>query len=214
MRWTIPWVTLLLGVIIVIALYPSFPHQWVVHWNISGQADNWVNKTPAAAGFLLLIAGGLTCIFTTAAWLFAKAPRTRMPAEWADLIVQTNQNYLYLLATSLNLFLIYLACTLPYGPPNPILPIILVIIAITYPMYNAYQLASKMRTRGATPPGYQGLLYNNPNDPRIWVPKLIGYGWTLNFAHARARLIGILLVGIPILLVSCSPLILRLAMQR
>ena len=25
-----------------------------------------------------------------------------------------------------------------------------------------------------------GLFYCNPDDPRAWVPKLRGYGWTLN----------------------------------
>ena len=37
--------------------------------------------------------------------------------------------------------------------------------------------------------GWNGLSYNNPNDPRLWVPKLAGLGATLNFAHARSWLI-------------------------
>ena len=28
-----------------------------------------------------------------------------------------------------------------------------------------------------------GVLYCNPDDPRGWVPKSIGYGWTVNFRH-------------------------------
>lgn len=28
-----------------------------------------------------------------------------------------------------------------------------------------------------------GLFYWNPDDQRIWVPKLMGWGWTLNFAN-------------------------------
>jgi uncharacterized membrane protein len=28
-----------------------------------------------------------------------------------------------------------------------------------------------------------GIMYNNPNDPTIWVEKRVGIGWTLNFAH-------------------------------
>ncbi|WP_411273416.1 DUF5808 domain-containing protein [Daejeonella sp.] len=31
-----------------------------------------------------------------------------------------------------------------------------------------------------------GLIYNNPNDPDVWVKKRIGLGWTLNFAHSRS----------------------------
>ena len=28
-----------------------------------------------------------------------------------------------------------------------------------------------------------GVFYDAPRDPRVWVPKRWGLGWTLNFAH-------------------------------
>jgi uncharacterized membrane protein len=34
--------------------------------------------------------------------------------------------------------------------------------------------------------GWNGIIYNNPKDARLWVPKISGYGTTLNFAHRRA----------------------------
>src|SRR5499427_2168781 len=34
--------------------------------------------------------------------------------------------------------------------------------------------------------GWNGIIYNNPRDPRLWAPKISGYGTTLNFAHRRA----------------------------
>lgn len=37
--------------------------------------------------------------------------------------------------------------------------------------------------------GWNGIIYNNPQDPRLWVPKISGYGTTLNFAHRRAWVI-------------------------
>ena len=30
------------------------------------------------------------------------------------------------------------------------------------------------------------IIYNNPNDPDIWVRKKTGFGWTLNFAHSQS----------------------------
>ena len=36
--------------------------------------------------------------------------------------------------------------------------------------------------------GWNGIVYDNPKDPRLWVPKISGYGTTLNFAHRRAWL--------------------------
>ncbi len=37
--------------------------------------------------------------------------------------------------------------------------------------------------------GWNGFIYCNAEDPRLWVPKLAGFGMTLNFAHGRAWLI-------------------------
>ena len=37
--------------------------------------------------------------------------------------------------------------------------------------------------------GWNGIIYSNPRDPRLWVPKISGYGTTLNFAHRRAWLL-------------------------
>jgi uncharacterized membrane protein len=37
--------------------------------------------------------------------------------------------------------------------------------------------------------GWNGIIYSNPKDPRLWVPKISGYGTTLNFAHRRAWLL-------------------------
>ena len=31
-----------------------------------------------------------------------------------------------------------------------------------------------------------GLVYHNPNDPKTWVSKQFGWGWTLNFASSSA----------------------------
>jgi uncharacterized membrane protein len=47
--------------------------------------------------------------------------------------------------------------------------------------------------------GWNGLIYRNPNDSRIWVPKMAGMGYTLNFAHGRAWAIMAALLVLPLL---------------
>jgi len=37
--------------------------------------------------------------------------------------------------------------------------------------------------------GWNGIIYSNPKDPRLRVPKISGFGTTLNFAHRRAWLL-------------------------
>lgn len=44
-----------------------------------------------------------------------------------------------------------------------------------------------------------GLFYANAQDPRLWVPKRFGVGWTLNFGHGASWLILALILAIPAL---------------
>lgn len=41
-----------------------------------------------------------------------------------------------------------------------------------------------------------GVIYYNPDDPRVWVEMTVGYGWTLNFAHPQAATYLVVLMGI------------------
>jgi uncharacterized membrane protein len=53
---------------------------------------------------------------------------------------------------------------------------------------------------------YGGIIYNNPDDPALFVEKRYGLGWTLNFGNPQARLIliGLLVV---ILVLSILPVL-------
>lgn len=46
--------------------------------------------------------------------------------------------------------------------------------------------------------GWNGIIYSNPKDARLWVPKIAGIGATLNFAHARAWLILAAILVLPL----------------
>ena len=60
--------------------------------------------------------------------------------------------------------------------------------------------------------GWHGLVYVNPADPRLVVPKRFGIGWTFNFAKPIAWvLLTVLLLG-PLLFVGV--VILRAATHR
>jgi uncharacterized membrane protein len=53
-----------------------------------------------------------------------------------------------------------------------------------------------------------GLIYYNPDDPNLIVPKRLGYGWTINFGHPRGKLfLGVLigLILLPIVLMIFFP---------
>jgi uncharacterized membrane protein len=74
------------------------------------------------------------------------------------------------------------------------------------------QIARAPRMAPASGDGWRGLIYMNPDDPRLVVPKRLGLGWTFNFAKPGAWVIlGFLLLG-PFALVAV--LMLKAATHR
>jgi uncharacterized membrane protein len=55
------------------------------------------------------------------------------------------------------------------------------------------------RALGQAPPSRHyrwGVFYANADDPRLWVPKRLGLGWTLNFARPAAAWVVLLLAAV------------------
>jgi len=50
-----------------------------------------------------------------------------------------------------------------------------------------------------------GMFYVNPDDPRLWVEKRCGVGWTLNYARPAAYVVTALLFLIPLLAILVLP---------
>lgn len=44
-----------------------------------------------------------------------------------------------------------------------------------------------------------GVIYYNPDDPDLLVPKRFGYGWTINFGHPRGKVVLLVLIGLILL---------------
>lgn len=206
MKRFLPWLSLFLGAGLLALRYPSFPARWAVHWNAFGQVDGWADKSWTSAALPLLLALGLTVLFEVLVLVGGQVRYSKLPAPWGERMAAANRGYIHYISTLLNLFLGYLACTLPFGPPPVACIFLLVTGTVLYPALDFARLAREMRSQGALPNGYGGGFYNNADDARLWVPKLSGYGWTLNLAHGRARLLLAALILVP---VAVSLLILR-----
>lgn len=81
--------------------------------------------------------------------------------------------------------------------------------AIVWSMWSLKSVHGRLERAGQLGglEGWNGYIYSNAKDPRLWVPKFTGLGATLNFGHLRAWLIlgAILLVplaGLAFALVS------------
>jgi uncharacterized membrane protein len=117
-----------------------------------------------------------------------------------------NARMLRLIAAAMSFLLAALSLTLPFGFVRPGVVLLLSVVLLPVPMVmgakgvNRALTEVRVRGNGEKVTGYHGVFYSNPEDRRLWVPKLSGVGMTINFAHPRAWPMMALLVGAPLLL--------------
>ena len=170
----------------------------------SGQPNGWATKSVAAAALPLAIGFVIWLLLeATAAWIAragrAKAVPREMMAVQAVVVRATG--------LAVSLLIGGLAVGLPLLRPRSPLPIVIaawIDLGLVLGLAIAWGTRRVRRLRAAgvaIPEGYGGLVYRNPNDSRLWVPKLAGIGRTINFAHRLAWPVMIALVGLPLAIV-------------
>ena len=87
-------------------------------------------------------------------------------------------------------FMALLAVPLPgFGPGRALgLGLAILLGAIGWAVWALKSVHGELERSGQLEglEGWNGIIYNYPKDTRLWVPKISGYGTTLNFAHRRA----------------------------
>jgi len=187
--------------ILLAVFWGDVPDRWVTHWGAHGQPDGWAMKNVADAAFPIVLGLGTWLLFEVMALLMARGGTSSgFPPEvmkvWATVVRAVGLAFALLFAA--------LALALPLLQPRSALP-----VAIAFPlvigvsaggaMVWAWRETRRLRASGvAFPPGYTGIFYKNARDPRLWVPKVAGVGWTINFAHRLAWPMMLVLVGVPV----------------
>jgi uncharacterized membrane protein len=112
--------------------------------------------------------------------------------EAARTILDTTAGLTRVLNLAVAVFMTLLAVPLPGLGPGRALGLGMAIIlgAIVWAVWSLKSVHRGLERSGQLGglEGWNGIIYNNPRDPRLWVPKISGYGTTLNFAHRRAWL--------------------------
>jgi uncharacterized membrane protein len=213
MRWLSLGVLLAAGVLLRL-FWGDVPDRWAIHWSLNGQPDGWATKNVAAAMAPLIMGFFVWLLIeVTAIWMKQSGGRTAPPLPPELLAVQATVVRAAGLAVALLIGGLTLA--LPFLHPRSSAPIVVAALAdlglvLGFAMVWASRRTRRLRASGvAIPEGYQGVFYNNPRDSRLWVPKLAGIGWTINFAHRRAWPAIIALVGLPLALVLLVALLAR-----
>jgi uncharacterized membrane protein len=191
-RWVALGVLVVAGGVLALS-WGDLPSRWAVHWGLHDRPDLWVTKSVASVAAPLVIGFFVwMTLEAVARWMKANNARTdadaRVPPEW--LAVQWG----VLRAVSLAVAVLTagIAIALPLWRPSSSLPIAIGALAdlgliIGTATVWAARRTQRLRAAGvAIPEGYDGVFYKNPRDPRLWVPKAAGMGWTINFAHRWA----------------------------
>jgi uncharacterized membrane protein len=187
--------------------WDDIPNTWVTHWGRGGRADGWTAKTPAGVFFPLVLGAGIWLLLAAIAWVVRRRVERRgdhrgrpVPVEAMDAM----DDLLHIIATGVATLLAAMAVMLPLGRPRT--PVFLLVLAAVIMggalLLGSLRLKQGLKAARARDPqaleGWQGLTYRNPRDPRIWVPKMFGMGYTLNFAHRRAWLYLAALLALPL----------------
>lgn len=173
----------------------ALPERWVVHWGLNGP-DGWASRTVLDV-FGPLGFGMLVCLFLEGvARGVSVAPRwvdPRLTPRGADALARLSGDLVRTLNVSIALMFSLLAIGLPFhgslGPSLVVGVALMVVLGGTLAGVLRMGLGFKAAVASGeleAIPGHNGVIYRNPDDPRLWVPKLTGIGSTINFGHPWA----------------------------
>jgi uncharacterized membrane protein len=211
LRW-LPFLIIAAAAVFLIVKWDSIPDRWIIHWNARGEPDQWASKTPFAV-FLPIGFGLLVCAFVEAIASYVHRIRRpglghNAPPEAVAAVAGATAGFVRIINQALALICAYLSVKLPLYPSSSPVPIIVfafgvILIGLAVGVVRMKRVRDELRRTGNDDAfeGWNGLIYRNPKDERLWVPKLIGMGYTLNFAHPWAWPLFILIISIPLITV-------------
>jgi uncharacterized membrane protein len=197
-----PLVSLSAAAAYLAARYDDIPPTWVVHWDLAGTPNGSMTRTiPGVFGLLIVGLFVWVALEIVGGVLLARGAPELLPVR------EANVRALRLISAAMALLFSLLAISLPLGPhvgPGVIVPCALALIVVPMVMggigmKRALRIV-RARGYGDAVEGYRGLHYSNAKDTRLWVPKIGGNGYTINFAHPWAWPVMALLVALPIAL--------------
>ena len=167
-----PYLLLVLPAIALVLFADRFPSPMPVHWDASGRPNGFFPRTPVAMAFPLLLLGGILLLLDG---IVAGGARTGPPAM-TEAVRRMLAPIRWLIALTA-----VPAAFAPLWGPTPVLAAAgAMVVTIVVQIVRAPRMAP------ASGDGWRGVLYVNPADPRLVVPKRSGLGWTFNFARPIA----------------------------
>ena len=199
-------VTSLIG-IYALANYNIIPNTIPTHWGASGIADGFSDKSFIKILAIVGMVIGISLIIYISSIYSLKA-RAKLSADSIDNSKKVHLHHLnmfgitfLLLNISLDiLFISIIIATINASNLNTLvlwLPTILMIFVAIYQVYLYYKSPNKSKSASYSVDDDDnfwilGFIYNNPDDPSIFVNKRFGAGWTVNIGSNKGKIFFIL----------------------
>jgi len=204
--WDLAALAGLLALAVLYALVgPQLPERMPIHFDALGRANGWAPK-----GQLPWLAFG-TPAFLWALLLLIGAAASRMPTEAGRSQAAVIRPLRGMMGLGLCLVMAGVLLVPLRGSAALFAGLaglgVCLVLGIVFMVRDAWQSLARLpeseHYRG-------GVFYVNPRDPRLWVPKRIGVGWTLNYARPAAIWVTLLmLLAIPALFLAVRAAIRR-----
>ncbi|SEG60004.1 Protein of unknown function [Bryocella elongata] len=179
--------------IILESHYPTIPEHFPQHWNASGIADGWGERTPATVFLPPLIGSAAVLLVVAATVLVGLASgsgsrhRMRTLAPLAALAWMLSLIFAVasLLPLHNDLSISHLG-SIVVGMILVSVAMVLWLLIRTAPGLPGAQPLHRSTSSTSWSHWHAGVFYANPADPALLVPKRFGWGWTFNFARPAA----------------------------
>lgn len=216
--WATVAATAVMVAVLVVFYYPQLPDPMPVHWNAAGEADGFREKTLGGFLGLVLLSPGILILTMVATMGMisqqsthvtgmggAKTPEEAHRTWHGYRIVQGNLGW-YLFTLNL---LVLIMLTRSYGGNTGRweMPLMLVLIfgltgLLIHRQLGQQRAVEKSHPRPAEERGkWWGILYNDPEDPRILVDTGSGSNFTFNIGRPVGRVLALLVLGAPVVLI-------------
>jgi uncharacterized membrane protein len=224
----LPFAILAVTALRIRLLWSQIPSRFPIHWSIHGQPDHWATKSFLGVyGVLLLGAAVCAILFITGlamAYGLRKLHAAGANVSAAGLRQGTMMGTFISVEFFLALMLSWTAMlplrAHPERPPSLHLVVLVTLIFAVMVLMQSVRAQRRSRARVSAPSPQvlkeatassvpqiirqnpqnwkAGMFYVNRNDPAIFVPKLSGGGYTLNFGHPAAWLLFAVLLFLPL----------------
>ncbi|MDQ3818383.1 MAG: DUF1648 domain-containing protein [Acidobacteriota bacterium] len=216
-------------VLVLIYYYPALPERLPTHWDWKGDPDQWTRKSYFSVfslGALLIYLQGL--LLTIKHGLLGV--KMTLPAEHTEEYLRLKEEMLGTTLTlmdrvrlSLGILLGGLTANIAFSAIDNLrflskitaiavwASTALMIVAVAYAIYSFYKSDRRLREevgrvyvqrqRDAKHWYLGGLIYYNPDDPSLWVEKLMGWGYTFNMGNRWVYVYLAIMTAVPLLLI-------------